>query len=372
MAKRSQISRKIIERHAGWMLLFAMLLTIWDIYLFRKTVIPLYLPLLIYVAGGLMLYLIVGRHMGYFKDNRHSVYLKALMGTILCGGPLLFTILALNYYVRIDTTTHTYHLYVIESGHLSAGRRGGCSSPYVVVRYKNLEKQLVLPCHAKVNDSRYANVTLQHGLFGFPVTDGLRLYYTAKGKEDPEQSAYEHLLQSAERALSDGNTQRAMELYKRAISFKPSDTLAQQGLERSRWRDRNTRLSIQISNIHPPIWLHGKWSNLLESNLHRSIHFGIREDRITHFLGIPDFKQVAAKEHFSSYSIQETITDTLYEIRLSKGQTSTSYSFRPFQQEGITTPAIAFSIYYNSTVLNNELMASGVLLAVPKTADPKP
>jgi len=68
MATSSRTSRKQTERQAGWLFLCALAITVWDMYLFRKTFVPLYLPLLIYIAGGMILYLIAGRRMRYFKQ----------------------------------------------------------------------------------------------------------------------------------------------------------------------------------------------------------------------------------------------------------------------------------------------------------------
>ncbi len=194
---------------------------IWEISLFRKTFISVYIPLMLLIGGGFILFLLFRNRIKYYVENPHGFFLQAFHGILLFGGLLMCSFMALNHYIP-SGKLELVNLKVIKTGELSKGRHG-CGNPYAVVDYHGFEKQLIFPCNANLNGTERIKVRLQKGLFGFLVVKDTELVNSANPEETKQ---YLNILVRADAYYSDGNIEKAIELYERAIRLNPSDKLA--------------------------------------------------------------------------------------------------------------------------------------------------
>ena len=120
-------------------------------------------------------------------------------------------------------------LKVFKTGNLTSRR--GCDPPFAIVDYYGFEKQLVFPCNTHLDNTELIKVELQTGLFGFKVVKSSKLVNSRQIesnsiKESEPEKQYVKILIRAEEYYSDGNIEKSIELYERAVQLKPSDKLA--------------------------------------------------------------------------------------------------------------------------------------------------
>ncbi|WP_341899932.1 tetratricopeptide repeat protein [Fluviicola taffensis] len=209
---------------------------IWEISLFRKTFINVSIPLTLFIGGGFILFLLFRNKIRYYVENAYGFFLQAFHGIILFGGLLMFFFMALNFYIPTGKI-ELVDLKVIKTGKLSKGRHG-CGDPYAIVEYHGFEKQLIFPCSTNLDHAERIKVHLQKGLLGFLVVKDTKLVNSA----DPEEAEmYMKILVRAEAYYSEGNSQKAIELYERAVRLKPSDQLAKIRLKKLKSDSKMTR-----------------------------------------------------------------------------------------------------------------------------------
>src|SRR5690606_10554038 len=126
----------------------------------------------------------------------------------------------------------TLRLEVIKVGNLARGGSkygSSCAEPYAVVEYNNSQKQLVFPCNTDLSNSKYINVVLHEGLFGFIVVKKMHPVLIKEDNtveiENNLLKEYLKILSAAEEFYSLGNLPKSIELYERAIKLNPDDNL---------------------------------------------------------------------------------------------------------------------------------------------------
>jgi hypothetical protein len=139
---------------------------VWEIEIYRKTIVPLGLPLLLWVGTGLVL-------TPFLKDflKRHydtdSLLLQSVFNIVTWGGFTVFLFMWSNFTFTKDEV-RTVKLIIQNRGTLAEGRYG-CGNPYVDVTYMGKEKQLVFPCNTDVTSYEFAYVLMKEGAFGYPI-----------------------------------------------------------------------------------------------------------------------------------------------------------------------------------------------------------
>ncbi len=213
-----------------------LLLMLWEVDIFRQTFISVFIPITIFVAGGLILFFLLRTKIPYYKKRQQTfgTFLLALHGTILFGGITMFLFMGLNFYVPgPGSKTETLNLKVVKSGKFGGK---GTRNPYLIVDYHGFEKQLVFPVHANTANNGFLQVSLIKGLFGFPVVQEMRLIAPTQKQVEieqkrDEQQVYQKMIDRAEEYYSEGNFAKSIELYERAVGFRPSDTLSKKRLQ---------------------------------------------------------------------------------------------------------------------------------------------
>ncbi len=206
----------------------AFILIIWEISIFRKTFISLFIPLTFFLIGGPILFFGLRKKIKYYIETDYGVLLQAFHGTILFGSTLMFIFMFLNFYFPSDNTAQ-FDMKVIKTGNLASRR--GCGNPFATVDYHGFEKQLVFPCNTKLENAERIKVKLQEGLFGFKIVKDVKLINNKQVEdisnvESEIEKQYLKILIRAEEYYDDGNIEKSIELYERAVQIKPSDKLA--------------------------------------------------------------------------------------------------------------------------------------------------
>jgi hypothetical protein len=204
----------------------SIILIIWEMFIFRKTFINFFIPFSLFIIGGLLLFFILRKKIKYYIETEHGLLSQVFHGTVLFGGTLMFIFMFLNYYLPVNKI-ELIELKVIETGNLT--NRRGCDAPFAKVDYYGFEKQLVFPCNTNLNSANYIKVKLQKGLFGFMVVKDLKLENSRHSDSSIDtdlEKQYIKILVRAEEYYSDGNIEKSIELYERAIRLKPTDKLA--------------------------------------------------------------------------------------------------------------------------------------------------
>jgi hypothetical protein len=144
----------------------SLLLTIWEINIYRTTFIPIGLPLAIWVFAGLLLTPILSKFLAVYIRVT-SLFWQLFYNVITFGGFAAFGFLWINC-TFASNETQTLNEKIISVGHLAKGR-GGCEQPYVVINYYGLEKELVYYCDVNVEEAKSVYLTTAKGFFGFDV-----------------------------------------------------------------------------------------------------------------------------------------------------------------------------------------------------------
>lgn len=216
--------------------LIALVAIIWEMTIYRKTLIHFIIPFSIFLVGGTTLFWLLKGRIRFYSEIERSLFVKLLHGVLVFGGVLMFIFMALNYYLVSDQVL-TPQLKVEEKGQLAKGRNG-CGNPYVLVNYKGFEKQLILPCGTDLRNVERVKLELQEGLFGFMIVRSEELVYQESKvevdegqSEKEEEQIYLKLIDQAEINANKGEIEKAIALYERALIFKPSDEHAKKRLK---------------------------------------------------------------------------------------------------------------------------------------------
>lgn len=206
----------------------SLILIIWEMFIFRKTFINIFMPLSIFLIGGPILFFILRKKIKYYIETEHGLFSQAFHGTVLFGGTLMFIFMFLNYYLPVNKT-ELIQLKVIETGNLSSRR--GCDAPFAKVDYYGFEKQLIFPCNTNLSGANFIKVKLQKGLFGFMVVKDSKLEKSRQSEpysiiDTDFEKQYVKILVRAEEYYNEGNIEKSIELYERAVRLKPTDKLA--------------------------------------------------------------------------------------------------------------------------------------------------
>jgi len=149
-----------------------MVLTIFEIDIYRLTFIPVAIPIFIWVATGLLITPFNAEALAKEMKAR-SIFLRVFFNIVAWGGIATYVFMALNFYFRTNVSNNVA-LPILNNGYLAKGRNG-CGNPYAEIDYKNFQKQIVFPCDTAI--ARYNTIILkiEKGLFGFDVIQNQKL-----------------------------------------------------------------------------------------------------------------------------------------------------------------------------------------------------
>jgi hypothetical protein len=122
----------LVNRLLSLLTLIGMLLTLWEFNIYRRTFIPLLVPLSVYFAGGLLMLIPFRRVLNRFifyapSPGRLPLLYHLLYHVVTWGGIFLFLFMFSNQEWTAPAT-RSVELQVISSGHLAKGK-SDCAQP---------------------------------------------------------------------------------------------------------------------------------------------------------------------------------------------------------------------------------------------------
>lgn len=149
-------------------------LFIWGIILFSKTIISSQTQAIIILVGAIVgitvLYL-------FWRFKNYGFLVTVFLGFYLGFIPYSF-IAATNYYLRADHSENV-QLEILKTGNRSS-RKSNCRTPYAVIEYQHIKKDILFPCDYEETISNYKSVTLtvSKGFWGYMVITDKKLNKT--------------------------------------------------------------------------------------------------------------------------------------------------------------------------------------------------
>jgi hypothetical protein len=149
-------------------------LFIWGIILFSKTIISSQTQALIIFIGaivGITVLHLIWRHKNY------GFFVTIFYGFYLGFIPYSF-IATTNYYLRADHSENV-QLEILKTGNRSS-RKSNCRTPYAVIEYQHIKKDILFPCDYEKTISNYKSLTLtvSEGFWSFMVLTDKKLNKT--------------------------------------------------------------------------------------------------------------------------------------------------------------------------------------------------
>lgn len=155
-----------------FLFLLSLGLIIWGIDIYRLTIIEAKFLIAAALVGASISVVAI-----FLLQNRrvYTVW-TFLISTAIGAGPFYFGLLYLNQ-AFAEKETLTEDFAIIRTGSLARGKYGSCRSPYVIVNFYGMEKQLVFYCEYEKTIKNFSKVTVTYsrGLFGFDVIASKRL-----------------------------------------------------------------------------------------------------------------------------------------------------------------------------------------------------
>jgi len=145
-------------------------LIIFEIFIFRVTIIPYYIPLGLIIVIGFLGYLITSTHLDYVEPGG-NIFLKLIYGCCSWGFIACYLFMATNYYLaENESTPLTYPIIEKDSITGSKGSRDK-RLPVVRIYYKGSMKELVFTYADtdKISRAKSVYLHLKKGALGFDV-----------------------------------------------------------------------------------------------------------------------------------------------------------------------------------------------------------
>jgi hypothetical protein len=151
-------------------------LTIREMNIYEKTLIPLYIPLSIWILTGLLitplLYKFINHSVFTSTYSTHSTFVLVLVQTIgnMCGagGLIVYIFMLVNFtFCKPETVTKTYAINSFY--HTRYGYSGTNHSGYAELVINGMDKQILFSSDVQIKDYKAVQLTMSKGFFGFEV-----------------------------------------------------------------------------------------------------------------------------------------------------------------------------------------------------------
>lgn len=148
-------------------------LIIWEIFLYRSTIIDVKILLIIFFLPGIILTPIFYNLLNKIEGAVGHWILHYLLHTVIVGGILIFSFMSLNYYAA-DEFTKT-ESFMIKKKDSLVGRKGHRNErkPYAMIDYHGFEKQIIFnhSYESQMETSKRVVLITRDGFLGFPILD---------------------------------------------------------------------------------------------------------------------------------------------------------------------------------------------------------
>ena len=173
MSKKNRRTRDFVGLLAG------LILIIWEINIYRKTIIPFWIPFIIIILiGAWKTWLNYKKYISTYKKEGGNLFFAIVQYTVVWGFSICSIFMISNYYLA--NSKKQIKNFTIEERSSLPGRKGnrGNRKPTFIINYEGLKKELVFSPSYYSKIDEYTEVTLltQNGLFGFDIILEQNLY----------------------------------------------------------------------------------------------------------------------------------------------------------------------------------------------------
>ena len=142
-----------------------LILTVFEINIFRKTVIDWKIPMGICLGMGLISWVWLRKYLAEYYNTK-NIFIQLIFTICGLGGLFTYSFMAINYYFLQKNKIEIIKGVIIERGHLAKGK-SGCGNSYARINIKGIKKELVFPCDFEIDKYKFVVVKLQCGFWGF-------------------------------------------------------------------------------------------------------------------------------------------------------------------------------------------------------------
>jgi hypothetical protein len=165
-------SIKLWKRFYGISFFAGVVLMVFEVWIYRRTIIHIGIPISIIVGLGIVSFLFIkGHYRRIFKVK--GVFFPLMQSMLSFGFIACYLFMAGNFYWANDGL-RTYEFKIAEKSSMP-GRKGKINerTPLVRFDYFGMKKELVFGSNSaeKVHNSSYVTLTMKKGAFGFDVIE---------------------------------------------------------------------------------------------------------------------------------------------------------------------------------------------------------
>lgn len=162
------------EKFISFLFILGLVLLVWEIFIYRRTIIAFNIPLIIFIIPGVFLTPVFYEKLNKIQGMNLHFLTHYFLHSFTSGSFILFLFMSSNFYFAENYTTEK-RLEIISKGSLAAGKGRPVykRQPYVMVHYGKVEKQLIFSYSDtdKINSASKVHLTARKGLWGFDVLE---------------------------------------------------------------------------------------------------------------------------------------------------------------------------------------------------------
>jgi len=168
----------LISNMFGFFFIASLSLSIWEVGIYRQTIIPFSIPLAVYFSTGVAITPLLKRLLNIYVFNPYNpghlpIFFHVFYNIVTWGGITLFGLMWVNYHLAGEQTKYV-SLTIQSSGHFAKGKHG-CGEGYVNVIYNGSAKELVFSCSTQVEIYKLVHLETAMGFLGFEIIKGQEL-----------------------------------------------------------------------------------------------------------------------------------------------------------------------------------------------------
>lgn len=163
----------MLDKLIGFLFVLGLCLLVWVIFIYRRTIIELEIPLLLWLTPGIILTPFFYTRLNNIDGMKAHWILHYILHSCMTGAVILFSFMSINYYLADDVIT-TKQYEVLDIGSLPGGKNDREKrKPYVIINYKGLDKQLIFSNSQmeNVRNAKIVIVDVRKGKLGFDILE---------------------------------------------------------------------------------------------------------------------------------------------------------------------------------------------------------
>jgi len=164
---------KKLDNLISVLFVIGLILLVWVVFIYRRTLIDVKIPLLIWLVPGIFLTPLYYNKFNRIDGRRAHWVLHYIAHTGMTGAFLLFGFMASNFYFAGNQSLNR-RFEIVSKGSIPGGKgHRNERQPYVVIDYGGFKKELIFtfPEEEKIDAARYVDLTVKQGLWGFEILE---------------------------------------------------------------------------------------------------------------------------------------------------------------------------------------------------------